>query len=294
MSQLNPIPPPDFDEGDPGFDQPASQEAAAAELRIAVAVFRLLRLAGDFERLDIGAEDQLLGLLIQLLMIGDGDFTAARGEVVFEVAEQTQPPFEPRRRDRDGHILRQLPGIRHEERIVIDPQKAGADEPFGPRPPPTDTTVGRSWSGGAISLAMAQPRLGCRTVPVGMIAGVHLVRGPSVLSLFVGHRPDQGDVVHLLGRLFPAFGDPNSGDGRLDGFGRSAVLRPRFGIKRFELAGPSLHPQQDQRHPLFSKLAGLDAHQVAEIERSRRQGPRRNVVQKIPPRHAAARQEMSR
>src|SRR5436190_1433862 len=54
-------------------------------------------------------------------------------------------------------------------------------------------------------------------------------------------------------------------------------------------AGPSLHPQQNQRHSLFAKLARLHAHQVAEIERARGHRPRRNVVQKTASREPAPR-----
>jgi hypothetical protein len=111
-----------------------------------------------------------------------------------------------------------------------------------------------------------------------------------MLPLFVVHRTNEGDLLHLSGGLLPAFGDADAGHGCVDRLGRSAVVGPRFGIERFELARPPLHPQQDQRHPLLAQFGGLDAHQVAEVHRPRGEGTSRNIVQKTPPRYSAARQ----
>ena len=106
------------------FDEPPSQQTASSELRISVAVTRFLRFAGDLERLDIGTLNQSPGLFVKFLVVGDRDFAPTSGELGFEVAEQTQPPLEPRDLGGHGHILRELPRVRHEERVIIDPQKS--------------------------------------------------------------------------------------------------------------------------------------------------------------------------
>jgi hypothetical protein len=112
---------------------------------------------------------------------------------------------------------------------------------------------------------------------------VQLVRGPLVLSLFVGDRADERDVLHRLGGLLPAVGDLNSRSGRANGRSLSAVFRSRFGIEGLELAGAALHPQEDHGATLFAKLLGVHAHQLAKVERAGEERPGRDVLQEAPP-----------
>ena len=100
----------------------------------------------------------------------------------------------------------------------------------------------------------------------GRVAGVELVSGALVVAFAVGHRPDQGDVVHGGGGFFPAVGDPDSGHGRFDGFGAAAVGVVGLGVEGFELAGPALHPEQDAGHLAAAQLVGMHGQQVGEAE----------------------------
>ena len=102
------------------------------------------------------------------------------------------------------------------------------------------------------------------------VAGVELVGRALVVAFLVGHRPHQGDVLHDLGRLVPALGDRDPGNGRGDRLGLAAVLGARLGVERLELARAAGHPEQDAGHLPLAQLGGLERHPVGEAQRDRR------------------------
>ena len=108
----------------------------------------------------------------------------------------------------------------------------------------------------------------------GDIAGVELIGRALVVAFLVGHRADEGDVVHDLGGLVPALGDRDAGDGRLDGLGLAAVRGARLGVEGLELAGAAGHPEQDAGHLALAQVVGLKGHPVGEADGNRRRRPR--------------------
>ena len=165
--------------------------------------------------------------------------------------------------DGGGDILRHFARCIDGERFVVDAQKSGAD-----------TVVAAAADGNerrqrAIQITdlTGDVRGESRVFDAAgrNIASVHLVGRAAVVAFFVGHRADERDVLHHGRGLFPAVGDLNAGDGRVDCFGRSAVFRFGFGVECFKMAGSARHPQENHRHSLLAKLLGVQAHDVAEI-----------------------------
>jgi hypothetical protein len=56
-----------------------------------------------------------------------------------------------------------------------------------------------------------------------------------------------------------------------------------LGIEGLELAGPTLHPENDAGHAAASQLAGLDRHQVRPAQRAGRDAGRGNAFEKVTP-----------
>ena len=205
-------------------------------------------------------EDHLGGLAVKGLVVADAVAAAGALEArPFDPFEQAQPAAEAVGGDPGLRVLGRLLRVLDHERLDRRSQKTRAD--------------GRSADAddvGQVELAFAQlADHGAAEVRVldrgrRYIAGVELVGRSLVVSLLVGHRPHQCDVFHDLGRVVPALGDRNPGNGRRDGLGLAAVLGAGLGIERFELAGAAGHPEQDARHLALAQIGGMERHPVGE------------------------------
>jgi hypothetical protein len=81
----------------------------------------------------------------------------------------------------------------------------------------------------------------------GQVAGPEVVSRSPVVTLFRAHRPDDGQVLRLLGELGQVGAQEHPRHRRLDRFERAAIGVTRLGVERIGLAGPSRHPKEDAR-----------------------------------------------
>ena len=128
------------------------------------------------------------------------------------------------------------------------------------------TMCGRSNFGSPSSAADDAAEARVLDRPGRGIAGVELIGGPLVVALLVGHRADQGDVLHRRGGLLPALGDLDAGHGGVDRLGLAAVVVLGLGVEGLELARAARHPEQDAGHLPLAQVVGVDGHQVGEAQ----------------------------
>ena len=123
--------------------------------------------------------------------------------------------------------------------------------------------------------------VGYLTPPDGSVAGVQLVDGPLVLAFLVGHRPDQGDVLHCLATFGQCSATCDARQRGRDRLGRAAVAGAGLGIERLELARAAAHEQQDAGHALLAQLGGVQRDGILPAKCRGAGGagrtPRRNV-----------------
>ena len=100
------------------------------KFRIAVAAVCRGGLIVELKAFDLGAEDQLRGLAVKLLMIGRDDLATAIGEFLFHFRQQAEPPLKPIGIRGRGDVLRQLTRLIDDERFKVHAQEAGP-HPFG-------------------------------------------------------------------------------------------------------------------------------------------------------------------
>ena len=77
-------------------------------------------------------------------------------------------------------------------------------------------------------------------------------------AFFAVHGSDHADILHRLGHMGKVLRDLNAGDRGLNGLCIAAIAVTLLGIERLELAGATLHPQQDARQALFAEFVRLE------------------------------------
>ncbi len=254
----------DLHERDARLHQPAGQQAALAEGVAAVGVAEGRVFLLQVERLHPGREDHVRRLLVQRRVIRHPIRASRAGEpVALQGTQQSQPAGEPVFTGGQGHVGGRLQGVGHGERLVIHAQETRARSPaaVADRDHVRQVELRVAQLGGDVA---AEVRVLDRAR--GHVAGVQVVRRPLVVAFLVGHGPDQGDLVHDLGRLVPALRNGDARHGGLDGLGFGPVGVVGLGVEGLHLARPARHPQQDAGHLPLAKLLGMHGHQVAEAQ----------------------------
>lgn len=266
----------DGDESDPGFDEPAGQEALLADLIATVGVAEFGRFLSKIEGVaGIGADEDIGGLAMELVHVFHEAAAVEIAAVVVELFEQIEAM---------GDTISRKCGVNAEagdlefgrSRISADVEGFEASAEIGGS---EIADVIEGDMGGDVEAARAE-ELVDDGPHVGMFGGVgdvfdqlagiggdERVRGIDVAGAVVAERTDEGELVSPVGEAGEMFADLDAGDVGGDRSELASIFGGGLGleVEGLHVAGSTPEPEDD--HGLGGterECCGLDLRFVVE------------------------------